>query len=125
MNSTPINYNYDLNNNRLSKLLTDNSIDEQYQHQTNSNRITQVNALQTGITPIDALANRNMVYNNVGRLYQLVEDGTLKADYLYNDAGQRTRKTTYQADGITINSITIYHYDQMGYLISETDETDN
>ena len=123
VNSTPINYNYDLNNNRLSKLLTDNSIDEQYQHQTNSNRITQVNALQTGVTPIDALPNRNMMYNNVGRLYQLVEDGTLKADYLYNDAGQRTRKTTYQADGITIDSITIYHYDQMGYLISETDET--
>ncbi|MBV1929022.1 MAG: hypothetical protein KUG81_05865 [Gammaproteobacteria bacterium] len=125
VNSTPISFNYDLNNNRLSKLLTDSSVDEQYQHQanSNSNRITQVNALQTGVTPIPALTNRDMVYNNVGRLYQLVEEGTLKAEYLYNDAGQRTRKTLYQADGITVDSITIYHYDQMGYLITETTET--
>jgi len=125
VNSSPIDFSYDLNNNRLSKTHQDNSLETLYQQQSNTNRISLADAVQTGVTPIDALPNRNMVYNNVGRLYQLIEDGTLKADYLYNDAGQRTRKTTYQADGITINSITIYHYDQMGYLISETDETDN
>lgn len=56
----------------------------------------------------------------MGRLFQLIEQGTLKADYIYNDAGLRTRKTSYQADGITIDTITIYHYDQMGYLVTET-----
>ena len=46
-----------------------------------------------------------------------------KMGYLYNDSGQRTRKTVYQGDGISIDSITIYHYDQRGYLITETTET--
>ncbi len=46
-----------------------------------------------------------------------------KMSYLYNDSGQRTRKTVYQGDGISIDSITIYHYDQRGYLITETTET--
>ncbi len=46
-----------------------------------------------------------------------------KMGYLYNDSGQRTRKTVYQGDGISIDSITIYHYDQQGYLITETTET--
>jgi len=64
-----------------------------------------------------------MAYNNVGRLYQLLENGTLKAEYIYNDAGQRTRKTIYQSDGITVDAITIYHYDQMGYLVTETSQT--
>ncbi len=39
------------------------------------------------------------------------------------DSGQRTRKTVYQGDGISIDSITIYHYDQQGYLITEITET--
>jgi len=123
VNSTPISFSYDLNNNRLSKALQDTSLETLYQQQSNTNRISLVDAVQTGVTPIEALPNRNMVYNNVGRLYQLIEDGTLKADYLYNDAGQRTRKTIYQADGITVDSITIYHYDQMGYLVTETTQT--
>ncbi len=56
-------------------------------------------------------------------MYQLIEEGSLKAEYIYNDGGQRTRKTVYQSDGITVDNITIYHYDQMGYLVTETDET--
>lgn len=72
---------------------------------------------------IAAIPNREMTYNDVGRLYQLTEEGILKVAYIYNDMGQRTRKTTYQQDGITIASTTIYHYDQMGMLITETTET--
>ncbi len=53
-------------------------------------------------SPAPALPpDRELVYNNAGRLYQVFENGVLKAGYVYNAAGQRTRKTTYQSDGMT------------------------
>ncbi|SMN02381.1 Rhs-family protein [uncultured Candidatus Thioglobus sp.] len=123
--NTPIDYSYDQNDNRLTKLRQDMSYEEYFEQQENSNRISVVEAVKAGITPIENLPNRDMVYNDVGRLFQLIEEGTLKAEYIYNDGGQRTRKTIYQADGITVDSITIYHYDQMGYLVTETDQQGN
>ena len=120
---TPYDYSYDLNDNRISKALQDASFDELFGYVSNSNRILETDALQIGTTSIPTIANRDMVYNDVGRLFQLIEEGTLKAEYVYNDSGQRTRKTIYQADGIIIDNITIYHYDQMGYLVTETTET--
>jgi len=52
-----------------------------------------VESVKAGLTPIESLPNRDLIYNDVGRLFQLIEEGTLKAEYIYNDAGQRTRKT--------------------------------
>ncbi|MCZ6804625.1 MAG: putative Ig domain-containing protein [Proteobacteria bacterium] len=119
----PIEFTYDLNDNRLTKSRQDLTLEEFFAHVERSNRLSVLETLQLGITPLENLSNRSMVYNDVGRLFQLMEEGILKAEYIYNDGGQRTRKTIYQADGITIDSITIYHYDQMGYLVTETDET--
>lgn len=121
-NDTPIEYGYDQNDNRLNKSLQDASFEELFSYIANSNRVLETDAFQLGATPIAELSDRDMVYNDVGRLYQLIEEGTLKAEYIYNDAGQRTRKTLFQSDGITVDSITVYHYDQMGYLVTETDE---
>lgn len=122
-NNTPFDFTYDLNDNRLTKNLQDLTLQEFFEQQTGSNRLTVLESVQAGLTPIENATNRDLVYNDVGRLYQLIEEGTLKAEYFYNDAGQRTRKTNYQGDGITVDSITIYHYDSMGYLITETNET--
>ncbi len=121
-NNTPFDFSYDLNDNRLTKNLQDLTLQEFFEQQENSNRISILETVQAGATPIDTTPNRDLIYNDVGRLYQLIEEGTLKAEYIYNDAGQRTRKTNYQADGITVDNITIYHYDHMGYLITETTE---
>ena len=118
----PYNFSYDQNNNRLTKAKQDLSLQDFYDYQPLSNRISLQETVQTGISVIPTVVNRELIYNDVGRLFQLIEAGALKADYIYNDAGQRTRKTIYQSDGITIDSITIYHYDQMGYLITETTE---
>ena len=117
----PINdYTYDLNDNRGTRVLNDASQDEDYFYTEDTNQVNAQEAfLATGATlPVNP--NRALFYNDVGRLYKLHEDGTRKAAFLYNDAGQRTRKTTYLADGITIQSETIYHYDAMGYLTTET-----
>ena len=58
---------------------------------------------------------------DAGRLFELYTDGALTAQYLYNDEGQRTRKTVHLPGGAT--ETTVYHYDSMGYLITETDHT--
>ncbi len=50
----------------------------------------------------------------------MIEEGELKASYLYNDNGQRTNKTIHHAD--TSTTTTLYHYDQLGQLVSETTE---
>jgi RHS repeat-associated protein len=118
----PFDFTYDLNDNRLSKTKADLSFNEVLDYVANSNQVQQLKTLQLG-TNLAALPNRQLVFNDASRLFQLIEDGALKAEYIYNDAGQRTRKTNYQADGITVDSITIYHYDHMGYLITETTET--
>ncbi len=121
--NSPIDFQYDLNDNRLTKTSQDLALQELFEHLTGSNRIKVREARQSGLTPITTPPSRNLVYNDVGRLFQLIEEGIKKAEYLYNDEGQRTRKTVYQADGVSIDSITIYHYDHMGYLITETTET--
>jgi RHS repeat-associated protein len=123
VNSVPTSYTYDLNDNRLTDIRDDASFDEILSYVASSNRINVTDALQIGTTPIPAIPDRDLIYNDVGRLFQLIEAGTLTAEYIYNDAGQRTRKTNFQADGITVDNITIYHYDQMGYLVTETTET--
>ena len=121
--NTPNIFGYDLNDNRLSKAQQDQSLQALLSYQYDSNKIAVLETLQSGSIPLANAANRDLVYNDVGRLFQLIEAGNLKAEYIYNDQGQRTRKTVYQADGISVDHITIYHYDTMGYLITETTET--
>ena len=79
------------------------------------------NEIELGTTALTDLPERSLVYNDAGRLFELYIDGTLTAQYLYNDEGQRTRKTVHLPGGAT--ETTVYHYDPMGYLITETDHT--
>ena len=118
---TAIDYGYDLNDNRASKLLGDLTQDEGYFYNQDANQLGAQEAFLAGSTTVPINPDRSLRYNDVGRLYELHEAGVRKAAYLYNDEGQRTRKTVYQPDGVTIASETIYHYDSMGYLVTETE----
>jgi RHS repeat-associated protein len=119
--NTPVNYTYDLNDNRQTQALADLTLQDTFDGVANTNRLATYDSLQTGATPLPNIPNRDLVYNDAGRLYQLLEEGTLKTEYIYNDAGQRTRKIVHHPD--TTTSTIIYHHDLLGNLISETDET--
>lgn len=119
--NSPIRFDYDLNNNRLTSQTDDLLNISQISHVPGSNRIASNDELTNGLAP--NYNSRQLVFNDANRLYQLIEDGVLKAEYIYNDEGQRTRKTVFQADGVTVDTVTVYHYDYMGYLIEETTET--
>ena len=121
--ATDIGFTYDLNDNRLIDNRTSNNNQTSYSFFVNSNRLLLLDELQTGATVLTAEPEQNYVYNDANRIWQYVENGTLKAEYIYNAFGQRTRKIRYQSDGITVDSTTIYHYDQNGRLITETTET--
>jgi RHS repeat-associated protein len=119
--SPAVDYSYDLNDNRLAGALADSSRDDVYLYSDGSNQLASQERLLPAGPVIDGLPERELVYNDAGRLYQLIEDGVLKAEYVYNDEGQRTRKVVHGPGGST--TLTVYHYDSMGYLITETDET--
>jgi len=119
--NSPIRFNYDLNDNRQNSQSDDLLNSSQISYVQGSNRIASNDALVE--TAPASFANRSLIFNDANRLFQLIEDGTRTAEYIYNDQGQRTRKTIFQSDGTTVDSITIYHYDRMGYLIEETTET--
>ena len=121
---TPNTYAYDLNDNRLTEQLADLSVDELYDYNLGSNQLREQDALSQEMTPQLVLPDRELVYNDASRLFQLIEDGELKASYIYNDEGQRTRKVIHDPAGGP-DVIVIYHYDHMGYLITETDEAGN
>ncbi len=60
--------------------------------------------------------NKGFAFNQNSRMIQASVDGAPAAGYTYNGFDQRTKKT---AGDIT----TIYHYDQSGNLISESNES--
>ena len=116
-------FGYDLNDNRLVKTNNTTSSfegDTLYTYQPNSNRLLEEDQIEIAPSQSNQAMNRRMVYNDVGRLFQVYDQANLTAEYIYNDAGQRTRKTVFTNDLPT--DTTIYHYDQRGLLITETDE---
>lgn len=115
------NFSYDLNHNRQSKVLQDNSLQTAYQHDFDSNRLLAAEATIQGNDTLPSKPSTSRTYNDANRWFELYEEGTKKADYIYNSLGQRTRKTLYNPDASTA-SITIYHYDLNGKLITETSE---
>ncbi len=118
----PIEFSYDLNDNRFARNPADLSRQDTYRYTPESNRLESIEVFTpSGPAPVIP-KDRELVFNDASRLYQIIENGVLKAEYFYNDEGQRTRKVVYQADGATVESVTIFHYDHMGYLITETNE---
>ena len=121
----PIDYAYDLNDNRLSRDegVSAEALASVYEYAPGSNRLVRVAQRQTGARPLAPKpAGRELVFNDAGRLFRLLVDGLPAAEYVYNDEGQRIRKTVLDATGAPLET-TIFHYDAMGYLISETTET--
>jgi YD repeat-containing protein len=104
---------YDLNGNRLNRSAEDGSLQESNEYLLSSNRIALSDVVEANLPVTTPPAERLFQYNNRGRLYQVYDEGLLVASYVYNADGLRTRKITDQG-------ITIYHYDQFGQLISET-----
>ncbi|MGH8547705.1 MAG: hypothetical protein ACRERU_03730 [Methylococcales bacterium] len=121
-NQLPLNdYRYDLYGYRLeTPSASDN---ETYRYLENSNRLDHTETLDNSGNILAEKPERELIYNDAGRLFQLIEDGVPRAEYRYTDQGLRTRKTLYQADGITVQSVIVYHYDPIGQLITETTET--
>ena len=112
---------YDRNGNRTA--ISDGTGTTTSHYRPNSNRLdtlggTPITRDPAGNRTSDQNGNRTFEYNNTGRLHKVYQNGTLVATYTYNHQSQRTRK-------ITPGGTTIYHYDQNGNLISETDGSGN
>ena len=113
-------YQYDLNHNRQSKSQTANLADN-YDYQIGTNRITRQATFTEGDLPA-TVNDRRYIYSDTNRIFQVIDDGLLNAEYIYNDQGQRTRKTIYDNSASPVtNTVTVYHYDMAGNLIAETD----
>ena len=89
---TPIQFQYDLNDNRLNKDLTDLSATQSYTYEPGSNQITQLTVFQSGPIDLPDIPDRTLVYSDTGRLFQLFEAGIKTAEYVYNDQGQTDPK---------------------------------
>lgn len=125
-----LSYTYDPNGNRETRDSVDGALAETLTYQSGvSNRLLTRAITQVGLLPEDFtdLNVKTYAYNQANRLYQIKEglvdnlDPSVIAEYIYNDDGLRTQKILNNEDGSS--STTIYHYDQVGMLISETTDT--
>ena len=121
--ASPEQYEYDLNHNRLSAE-QEGAGNIRYDYAPGSNRLEASEERRgAGAAPFAPRTSRRLEYNDAGRLWRLHEgdppDQRLRAEYIYNGMGQRTRKVVHEADGS--NRTTVYHYDLQGMLITETD----
>jgi RHS repeat-associated protein len=109
-------FSYDPNGNRLSENRDGTSTALKYL--PNSNRLIGIGASTltldaAGNTTSDTVGARKFYYSAAGHLQWISQYGVPIAGYLYNALGQRTGK-------LTLQGITLYHYDIFGRLISET-----
>ena len=120
------NYSFDAIGNRLTK--TQDGATESYTYSSTSHRLDSVGT--TNLT-YDASGNTltkgdlTFTYNQVGRLATASNAG-MNASYVYNAQGQRVKKTIAISSSEGTTSVTtLYHYDQGGQLIAETDGQGN
>ena len=117
----PFIFEYDLNHNRETKTQSA-ALDEKYDYESSSNRLVRHNQFSEASLPA-TVSERQYVYSDSNRIFQVIDHGLLNAEYIYNDNGQRTRKIVYDNSvAPAVATTTIYHYDLMGYLIAETDQ---
>lgn len=115
-------YSFDPIGNRLSK--TQDGVTDSYTYSSTSHQLQSVGT--TALT-YDAIGNTltkgdlTFTYNQEGRLATASKTG-MNASYTYNAQGQRVKKVV--SDGVSTVT-TLYHYDQGGQLIAETDELGN
>jgi RHS repeat-associated protein len=109
-------FTYDPNGNRLSS--AQNGVVTSLTYANSSNRLEQIGSAAVtldaaGDTVADNAGTRQFYYSAAGRLQWIAQYGIPISAYLYNGAGQRTAK-------LTLQGISLYHYDIWGRLISET-----
>jgi RHS repeat-associated protein len=109
-------FSYDPNGNRLSE--NRNGTSTALSYVADSNRLIQDGASAltldaAGNTTADNSGARKFYYSAAGHLQWIGQNGVPIAAYLYNALGQRTGK-------LTLQGISLYHYDILGRLISET-----
>ncbi len=92
-----------------------------YTYQQGTNKLTHIEGIPVfdfGYDPngnITSANNRTFIYDLSNQLIRVEDNGTAIAQYVYNGIGQRIKKN---AQG----SVRIFHYNHLGYLISETTE---
>ncbi|HKJ33879.1 MAG TPA: RHS repeat-associated core domain-containing protein, partial [Balneolales bacterium] len=110
-----INYIYDNNGNRITKVINGNT--ETYTYIAGTNRIQEITGpvayTYDGNGNITGIGNKVLTYNQKNRLVRVEENSTILGEYVYNGLGQRAIKS---ANGVTTDFI----YDFDGNLIAET-----
>lgn len=109
-------FSYDPNGNRLSETIT--GVTTPLSYTPNTNRLAQFGSSPitldgAGNTISDSGGSRKFYYSSAGHLQWISQNGIPIAGYLYNGLGQRTGK-------LTLQGISLYHYDIAGRLIGET-----
>ena len=105
---------YDPSGNRLSETRDGAVIPLTYS--PNSNQLIQLGSASLRLDPVGNTTSdgvHQFHYSAAGFLQWVGQDGIPIAGYLYNATGQRTGK-------LTLQGISLYHYDVFGRLISET-----
>jgi len=93
-----------------------------YTYQQGTNKLTHIEGIPVfdfGYDPngnITSANNRTFIYDLSNQLIRVDDNGTPIAQYVYNGIGQRIKKN---AQG----SVRVFHYNHLGYLISETTDT--
>ncbi len=122
-------FGYDPNSNIISILDTVNPPGGEiletpgtYSYQQATNKLTHIEGPPVFDFGYDANGNitsentRTFVYDLSNQLIQVWDGGTEAAAYTYNGAGQRIKK-------VTQTETRIFHYDLMGHLIAETNQS--
>ena len=117
---TDIHFDYDLNDNRLLDDRVSASNQSAYKLVQDSNRLSLLDELQLGTSILSTTPEKEYLYNDANRLWRYIEDGEIKAEYIYDAYGLRTRKLLYSAGSVT--ETIVYHYDLGGRLITETQD---
>jgi RHS repeat-associated protein len=121
-------YGYDANGNIITILDSANPSggeplepQETYTYQPGTNKLIHIEGTEPTDYGYDANANITTennwtyVYDLSNQLIRVLNNGNQVAEYVYNGAGQRIKK-------VTQTETRIFHYDQLGHLIAETNQ---
>jgi len=115
-----LSYSYDAVGNRQTESQDSNNT---YGYDSTTQRLTSISGANPSSLSYDANGNlinqdsTSYTYSDINRLAQATANGQ-NTNYRYNGRGERTQK-------ITATGTIIYHYDQSGLLIAETDQNGN